>query len=57
MTADEIRTAAIARRTTMGLKLRLLTPDGATTLYPKDQATKAAWIAAAQRKGYTVLER
>ena len=57
MTADEIRTAAIARRTTMGLKLRLLTPDGETTLYPKDHATKARWLVEAQRKGYTVLEQ
>ena len=57
MTADEIRTAAIARRTAMGLKLRILTPDGEKTLYPKDHATKQAWIAAAQHKGYTILER
>ena len=56
MTADDIRNAAIARRTTMGLKLRVLTPDGATTLYPKDHATKARWLADAQRKGYAVLE-
>ena len=57
MTTDEILNAAIARRTAMGLKLRLLTPDGETTLYPKDHATKAAWLADAQRKGYTVLEQ
>ena len=57
MTADDILNAAMAKRTAMGLKLRLLTPDGATTLYPKDHATKAAWLADAQRKGYPVLER
>jgi hypothetical protein len=51
MTAEQIRQAAMARRTTMGLKLRLLTPDGETTLYPKDHATKARWLADAQRKG------
>jgi hypothetical protein len=56
MTAEEIRAQAMIRRTTMGLKIRVLTPDGATTLYPKDQATKAAWIASAKAKGYTVLE-
>ena len=57
MTADDIRTAAMAKRTAMGLKLRLLTPDGETTLYPKDHATKARWLVEAQRKGYTVLEQ
>jgi len=56
MTAEEIRHAAMARRTALGLKLRLLTPDGETTLYPKDHATKARWLAAARRKGSTVLE-
>jgi len=56
MTAEDIRTMAMAKRTAQGLKLRLLTPDGATTLYPKDHATKARWLADAQRKGYTVLE-
>jgi hypothetical protein len=56
MTAEDIRTAAMARRTTQGLKIRVLTPDGATTLYPKDHATKQAWIASAKAKGYTVLE-
>lgn len=56
MTAEEIRTRAMAQRTAQGLRIRLLTPDGATTLYPKDQATKAAWVREALRKGYTVLE-
>jgi hypothetical protein len=56
MTADDIRNAAMAKRTAMGLKLRLLTPDGETTLYPKDHATKQAWVIAARRKGYTVLD-
>jgi hypothetical protein len=56
MTADQIRTAAIARRTAQGLKIRLLTSDGETTMYPKDHATKQAWITAARRKGYTVIE-
>ena len=56
MTAEEIRNMAMAKRTTMGLKLRLLTPDGETTLYPKDHATKAAWIASAKAQGYRVLE-
>ena len=56
MTADEIHQAAMARRTAQGLKLRLLTPDGESTLYPKDHATKQRWLADAQRKGYTVLE-
>jgi hypothetical protein len=56
MTAAQIRTAAIAKRTKVGLKIRLLTPDGETTLYPKDHATKTRWIADAQRKGYAVLE-
>jgi len=56
MTADEIRTAAIARRTRQGLKLRILTPDGETVLYPKDHATKARWLTDARRKGYTILE-
>jgi len=31
-TAEQIRQNAIARRTTLGLKLRILTPDGATTM-------------------------
>ena len=57
MTTEDILQAAMAKRTAMGLKLRLLTPDGATTLYPKDHATKARWLAAAQAKGYAVLER
>jgi hypothetical protein len=56
MTAEDIRAQAIARRTAQGLKLRLLTPDGETILYPKNQATKQQWLAAARRKGYTVLE-
>jgi len=56
MTADEIHQAAMARRTAQGLKLRLRTPDGPTTLYPKDHATKQARLADARRKGYTVLE-
>jgi hypothetical protein len=56
MTAGQIRAAAMAKRTAQGLKLRLLTPDGETTLYPKDHATKAKWVADATRKGYTVLE-
>jgi hypothetical protein len=57
MTAEDIRNKAMARRTAQGLKIRLLTPDGETTLYPKDQQTKQAWLAAAIRKGYTVLEQ
>jgi hypothetical protein len=56
MTAEEIRTMAMARRTAQGLKIRVLTPDGETTLYPKDHATKTRWIASARRKGYAVLE-
>jgi hypothetical protein len=56
MTAEEIRTMAMARRTAQGLKIRIRTPDGETTLYPKDHATKTRWIASARRKGYTVLE-
>jgi hypothetical protein len=56
MTADDIRTLAMARRTAQGLKIRLLTPDGATTLYPKDHATKQRWLAQATAKGYTILE-
>jgi hypothetical protein len=56
MTAEQIRAMAMAKRTAMGLKIRLLTPDGETTLYPKDHATKTKWIAEAQRKGYTILE-
>ena len=56
MTAEQIRTMAMAKRAAMGLKIRLLTPDGETTLYPKDHATKAKWLADAQRKGYTILE-
>ena len=44
------------RQDRIGLKLRILTPDGATTMYPKDHATKQTWITAARRKGYTVLE-
>jgi hypothetical protein len=57
MTAEQIRTMAIAKRTAQGLKIRMLTPDGETTLYPKDHATKAAWLADARKKGYTILER
>jgi hypothetical protein len=57
MTATDIRTMVMAKRTAQGLKIRLLTPEGETTLYPKDHATKQAWIAGAIRKGYTVLER
>jgi hypothetical protein len=57
MTAEQIRTMAIQKRTAQGLKIRLLTPDGATTMYPKDAATKQQWIAAAQAKGYPVLEQ
>jgi hypothetical protein len=56
MTAEEIRNKAMAKRTAQGLKLRLLTPDGETTLYPKDYATKQRWMAQAKAKGYTVLE-
>jgi hypothetical protein len=56
MTAEQIRAMAMARRTGMGLKIRLLTPDGETTLYPKDHATKDTWLADARRKGYTILE-
>jgi hypothetical protein len=56
MTAEEMCNAAMPRRTAMGLKLRLLTPDGETTLYPKDHATKHKWLAEAQRKGYQILE-
>ena len=57
MTAEEIRKAAMARRTIQGLKIRLLTPDREMTLYPKDHATKQAWLRDALRKGYAVLER
>ena len=32
MTAEEIRNAAMAKRTAMGLKIRLLTPDGETSV-------------------------
>jgi hypothetical protein len=56
MTADDIRHAAMAPRTAQGLKIRLLTPDGATTLYPKDYQTKQAWLADARRHGYPILE-
>jgi len=56
MTADDIRHAAMAPRTAQGLKIRLLTPDGATTLYPKDHQTKQAWLADARRHGYPILE-
>jgi hypothetical protein len=38
------------------IKMRLLTPDVEITLYPKDQATKATWIAQAHTRGYTILE-
>ena len=56
MTADEIRRMVMARRTGAGLKLVLVTPEGnETTLYPKDQATKARWLASAQAKGMTVV--
>ena len=57
MTTEDIRQRAMAKRTTMGLKLRLLTPDGETTLYLKDHATKQAWLKAARAKGYTILEQ
>ena len=57
MTAEQIRQTAMQRRTQQGLKIRLLTPDGTTTLYPKDHATKRAWLADATRKGYTILEQ
>jgi hypothetical protein len=56
MTAEDIRNAAMAKRTTQGVKICLLTPDGETTLYPKDHATKQAWLKDAQRKGYQILE-
>lgn len=56
MTTEEILKIVMAKRTKMGLKIRLLTPDGETTLYPKDHATKSKWLADARRKGYTVLE-
>ena len=46
----------MARRTAMGLKIRLLTADGEQTLYPKDHTTKQTWLAAARRKGLTILE-
>ncbi len=49
MTADDIHKAVMARRAALGLKIRVLTPEGEQTLYPKDQATKQRWIAAAQR--------
>jgi hypothetical protein len=48
--------AQIQQRVMQGLKLVLLTPDGATTMYPKNAATKAAWTTAALKKGYTILE-
>lgn len=56
MTAEQIRALAMAKRTAMGLKIRVLTPDGETTLYPKDHATKVKWVAQAKARGYTVLE-
>jgi hypothetical protein len=56
MTADDIHKAVMARRAALGLKIRVLTPEGEQTLYPKDQATKQRWIAAARRKGCTVQE-
>lgn len=56
MTAEQIRDRVMARRTAQGLKIRLLTREGETTLYPRDHATKQAWIASAKAKGYTVLE-
>lgn len=56
MTAEQIRNMAMAKRTAMGLKIRLRTPDGEVTMYPKDHATKTTWIAQAKAKGYTVLE-
>lgn len=55
MTAEEIRNQAIARRTQAGLKLVLQTPDGLTTLYPKDRATRDQWLKAAIGKGYSIV--
>jgi hypothetical protein len=55
MTADEIRTRVMAQRSALGLKLRLRTPDGETTLYPKDAATFLRWLDAARRQGWQVL--
>ncbi len=56
MTADQLRQMAITRRGNAGLKIVLKTPEGLTTLYPKDTATKDRWVAQATRKGYTVVE-
>jgi hypothetical protein len=55
MNAEEIRNAAMAKRTAQGLQLRLRSLMF-TTMYPKDHATNTAWIAAARRRGYTILE-
>jgi hypothetical protein len=56
MDATDIRNRVMAARAAQGLKIRILTPEGASPLYPKDATTKAAWIAAALRKGYQILE-
>jgi hypothetical protein len=55
MTADDIRARVMAQGGALGLKLRLRTPDGETTLYPKDAATFLRWRDTAQCQGWQVL--
>lgn len=47
----------IKQRTAQGLKIILQLPEGdIMNIYPKDQATKARWIAGYRAKGMTILE-
>ena len=55
-TADAIRQQVMTQRQAQGLTIVLQTPEGLTTLYPKDHPTKQAWIAAAQQRGYTLVD-
>jgi hypothetical protein len=53
-----IQEQIMAQRTQQGLKIVIEDAEGnQVTLYPKDQATKARWIAGYARKGMTILEQ
>lgn len=55
MTAMDIIQAKIAERQSQGLCLIVQSPEGSVhTLYPKDKATKAQWIAGYTKKGWTI---
>jgi hypothetical protein len=53
---DEFLAQKIAERRQQGLCVVIQDQEGNRhVLYPKDNATKAAWIRGYQRKGYTII--